>query len=57
MEKCQVIASTPPSGVQQRASKRRCWEPCFGMHYLSDSANILYFRHKIRTGVRESIWF
>ena len=56
MEKCQVIASTAASGVQQRASKHPCWKPCFGMHYRSDSANILYFRHKIRTGVGESIW-
>ena len=56
MEKSLDITSTLGTGVQQRASKHPCWKTCFGKHYRSDSANNLYFHHKIRTGAGELIW-
>ena len=56
MEESLDFTLTGATGVQTRASKHPHRKAHFRMHHQSDSANILYFGHKIRTGVGELIW-
>ena len=56
MEKSLDITLTGATGVQPTASKHPRRKTYFRVDKHSDSANILYFCYKIRTGVGELIW-